>query len=647
MSGVSITHWVTVILMGLVPLSSIWMYLDARHIGARRGLVRGIAGSAPVEWLFAGLCLWILVFPLYLASRSRLRAAANAQAAVLGTLDLRPGVRCAVTSPEGKRERGFLVQRGDGCWSVLLDGGSAPIWVPEHALSGLRDEVRPLLLQIATALLVVFCVLASFCMLVVIGSWYSSDDHASTASQFSTAPITNEPSPAPRAQICSPGGAMHLGGTCNTAGDVCLQSKCCSPKAIGYCLSRAVELRECTCAFDSNPQSVEPTDPKELGEWCGIGCMAWQQVCSSVRTELKQGSACQDFATACKARCDAPRANDVPTNPSTGTVAPPASGKVADLVAALSPPDEALPVEALPVEALPIEAAASATVDLPADPKPVPRSLKAPVAMVFVAGQSANGTDTNAASDSFFVDATEVTVRDYAKCVSTHVCTEARLHGAHLTTAEYLRSSGQCNALYAERGQYPVNCVDLGQAATYCQFVVKRLPSSKEWGLVARGSDQRAAPWGSGAVDCEHAVGAGCILLEAGRSGTAPVGSRAAGASPLGVFDLLGNVAEWVWDGTLVPSGQDSPVGVLRGGAWNVALSDLSARSGSLHPARDGGPDTGFRCVRGGANAAPVNVPQGRPFDCADACETECIDDSSPKACTDTCTRACTAGPRP
>jgi formylglycine-generating enzyme required for sulfatase activity len=267
--------------------------------------------------------------------------------------------------------------------------------------------------------------------------------------------------------------------------------------------------------------------------------------------------------------------------------------------------------------------------------------------MVFVPAQDTSGNDPNALPEGFFVYTTEVTVRDYAKCVSARVCTEAHFHGAQLTTAEYLRSSGQCNALYADRAQYPVNCIDLGQAATYCRFVVKRLPSSKEWGFVARGSDERMAPWGNDAVDCDHAVGAGCVFLEAGRSGAAPVGSRAAGASPLGVFDLLGNVAEWVWDGALVPSGQASPVGVLRGGAWNVALSDLSVRRGSSHAARDGGPDTGFRCVKGGASAVPVDVPQGLPFDCSDACERECLNDADARTCTDACTRTCAAGSQP
>ncbi|MCH7870050.1 MAG: hypothetical protein IH881_20350 [Myxococcales bacterium] len=60
--------------------SSIWMAFDAHQIGYDKKDVKGFASMGPVGWFFAGLLLWIIAFPLYLASRSKLKAAASAGA---------------------------------------------------------------------------------------------------------------------------------------------------------------------------------------------------------------------------------------------------------------------------------------------------------------------------------------------------------------------------------------------------------------------------------------------------------------------------------------------------------------------------------------------------------------------------------------
>ena len=56
--------------------TSIWMAFDASKIGYDKKDVAGIAGMGPVGWFFAGLLLWIVSFPLYLASRNKLKEAA-------------------------------------------------------------------------------------------------------------------------------------------------------------------------------------------------------------------------------------------------------------------------------------------------------------------------------------------------------------------------------------------------------------------------------------------------------------------------------------------------------------------------------------------------------------------------------------------
>ena len=58
--------------------TSIWVLIDAKNIGARKGLVTGMANMGPWTWFIGCLLLWIVAFPLYLVKRGKLKAAANA-----------------------------------------------------------------------------------------------------------------------------------------------------------------------------------------------------------------------------------------------------------------------------------------------------------------------------------------------------------------------------------------------------------------------------------------------------------------------------------------------------------------------------------------------------------------------------------------
>ncbi|KJR97184.1 MAG: hypothetical protein VR65_24860 [Desulfobulbaceae bacterium BRH_c16a] len=64
------------IIYGIILLSSIWVYFDAKKIGARKGLLPGFFNLGPVMWLLACLLLWIIGFPSYLVMRSRIIEAA-------------------------------------------------------------------------------------------------------------------------------------------------------------------------------------------------------------------------------------------------------------------------------------------------------------------------------------------------------------------------------------------------------------------------------------------------------------------------------------------------------------------------------------------------------------------------------------------
>lgn len=63
--------------MGLILLiiigTSIWVFVDAKKIGIKKGQVKGLFNMAPVGWLFACLLLWIVAFPVYLVKRGELK----------------------------------------------------------------------------------------------------------------------------------------------------------------------------------------------------------------------------------------------------------------------------------------------------------------------------------------------------------------------------------------------------------------------------------------------------------------------------------------------------------------------------------------------------------------------------------------------
>lgn len=61
--------------------SALWMGFEASSFGYDKRDIKGLAAMGPAGWFFAGLLLWIVAFPLYLASRSKLRVAGEARKA--------------------------------------------------------------------------------------------------------------------------------------------------------------------------------------------------------------------------------------------------------------------------------------------------------------------------------------------------------------------------------------------------------------------------------------------------------------------------------------------------------------------------------------------------------------------------------------
>jgi ABC-type amino acid transport substrate-binding protein len=194
--------------------------------------------------------------------------------------------------------------------------------------------------------------------------------------------------------------------------------------------------------------------------------------------------------------------------------------------------------------------------------------------------------------DEFYIDQYEVTNRQYAACVRAGRCNLPRLPRS-VNFANYYAAS--------EFGNYPVIWVSWQDAADYCAYRGKRLPTEAEWEKAARGPSNALYPWGKAEPTTEsnfnYSVG-----------DASAVGSFPQDRSEYGVYDMGGNVREWVadwyqWDYYLTgvqnnPLGPDTGVTrVLRGGSWNdVAIyARATSRKNFLPESYDS--NLGFRCT--------------------------------------------------
>lgn len=212
--------------------------------------------------------------------------------------------------------------------------------------------------------------------------------------------------------------------------------------------------------------------------------------------------------------------------------------------------------------------------------------------------------------DAYYIDETEVTNGEYAQCVAAGACeppasSNATFHESYFGDPAF--------------DDYPVIFVRWYDAEAFCQWREARLPSEAEWekaaGFDPIESIRYLYPWGD-AFDstrlnfcdknCPRDFRDGSA--DDGHQDTAPVGSYADGHSPFGIYDMSGNVMEWVsdwYDPRFYRDSTDTnPLGpvegqfkTIRGGSWLSPAEDTVVTARDSFDPLVARTNLGFRCA--------------------------------------------------
>jgi formylglycine-generating enzyme len=179
----------------------------------------------------------------------------------------------------------------------------------------------------------------------------------------------------------------------------------------------------------------------------------------------------------------------------------------------------------------------------------------------------------------FWLDRTEVTVSQY--------------RAFRVATGHEAGPHGEISE------DWPVTEVNLRDAALYCRWRGKRLPTAVEWEFAARGTEGRRFPWGD---DYPDGTRANFCDRRCARDWATPdhddahetlsnVGYYPAGATPEGLLDMAGNAREWCSD--LLPDGR----ALVKGGGYHNAYDDMVSADVRANEWGLRAPDIGFRCA--------------------------------------------------
>ena len=146
---------------------------------------------------------------------------------------------------------------------------------------------------------------------------------------------------------------------------------------------------------------------------------------------------------------------------------------------------------------------------------------------------SAFSVDWVSIDRSFDIGRTEVTVAEWRDCAAAGACSAKEVNE-------------DCNLAHDELAQHPINCVTFAGAEQFCSWASGRICSNNEWLKACGTTEYPYGPWYIEDRCNIHSMDAAKNLSQ---PYTAEVGSFSDCQNPAGIFDLAGNVAEWVESG--------------------------------------------------------------------------------------------------
>jgi formylglycine-generating enzyme required for sulfatase activity len=147
-----------------------------------------------------------------------------------------------------------------------------------------------------------------------------------------------------------------------------------------------------------------------------------------------------------------------------------------------------------------------------------------------------------------------------------------------------------------DQPDHPVVNVRWDEARAFCASIRARLPREAEWEYAARAmADDQIYPWGD------------VFVASSANAWGTPPGDRWEHTAPVasfpptrrGLFDVAGNVWEWVTD-VYVNDDDKSPTAyrIARGGSWRALPTSLRTSARARFNPEQGDESVGFRCVR-------------------------------------------------
>jgi sulfatase modifying factor 1 len=202
--------------------------------------------------------------------------------------------------------------------------------------------------------------------------------------------------------------------------------------------------------------------------------------------------------------------------------------------------------------------------------------------------------------DNFYMDLYEVTNGRYLQFV-----TETG-HRVPQHPTDPSKGIWKGNMMPESITDLPVINVDWHDGEAYCRWAGKRLPTEAEWEKAAKGTNDWRFPWGDVEPTVEHA---NFNQTWRGEATLVQVGIYEKGKSPYGIYDVAGNVWEWVADWyeadyyhkspTHNPQGPETgKYKAVRSSGWQGETPQVRVFTRIKSLPTDRNNSTGFRCAQ-------------------------------------------------